>query len=150
MLDKHCRGTLQGTGATQLFNVSLYISRSMISKNTVSSMDGVGLLSESVSLKTLRPRVFNDAWHGRFFCSPPRDTSSVRFMKPLQGLRIEGWPFYSTFVLNMPTAGLCLFPKHTSPTRTHPISIFHAKGCCEVHSLAVGLYRPSQCLCLAR
>ncbi|MEQ2199237.1 hypothetical protein XENOCAPTIV_029221 [Xenoophorus captivus] len=41
---------------------------------------------------------------------------------------MEGRPFFNKLVLYMFTVGLCAFPRHTSPIRTHPKSTFFANG----------------------
>lgn len=45
-----------------------------------------------------------------------------------QGVRKEGLPFSSTFVLKLLTFGLCALPRQTSPIRTQPRSSLWANG----------------------
>lgn len=116
LLERCCRGTLKGRGATQLFNVSLYISLCMISKKVVFSTDDAGLLSRSVRLKTWYPRspitlVFLSTEH--------------LFSQFHEGY-MEGHCLTRLSWMSLQLVCAC-FP-NTSATRTYPKSSFCAKG----------------------
>ncbi len=86
------RGSLNGSGATQLLSSSLKTFLSMISMKMVSSTEGAGLLSCSVQLNTVCPSILSGALSGLLM--PCAD--SLICIKLGQGSKIEGRPLSST------------------------------------------------------
>lgn len=135
LLGRSGQGDLKGRGATQKFASSLWKSFSVIFKKAWSSKEKAHLLSSLVLSKTVWPMSLDDLWTfvavfglKCWLDSPPCFAFSFKEMWLAQGVRKEGLPFSSTFVLKLLTFGLCMLPRQTLPIRTQPRSSLWANG----------------------